>query len=212
MKTKTLIALALAAMSASVFATGNESEPIAVFTDPDKSSFWRTGKSNDFYVNIDYPVTATSVVISVVGSRYSTNHPETSEPRLRIVLPAATSVESEDVYRMTLAFSDGTVKSCLFGLVESQAVGSSATVRVAPSTMPTIWNDVTPGMVMAVPYGTTELAINNEPIDSADYGVQGWYALPRLAVGEHVFTTVVDDISYSFALTLVPKGLMLMLK
>lgn len=212
MKLNMLVAVALSATAVSAFAVGDESEPIGVFTDPEKSSFWQTGKSNDFFINLDYPDGATSVVVSVIGSRYQTTYPETSAPGLRILLPEVTSVESENVYRMTLSFSDGTVKSCLFGLVESQALGSSATVRVAPTTDPAVWNKSVEGKVMAVPYGTTALAIDDKPVDPADYGVQGWYALPRVSPGAHVFSTVVGETLSSVTLTRDPEGFQFMIK
>lgn len=209
---KQLLAGALTATAVMAFAVGDESEPTGVFTDPDRSSFWRTGRSNDFYINLDYPNSATSVIVSVVGTRFRTTYPETSDPGLRIVLPPITSVESENVYRMTLAFSDGTVKSCLFGLIESQSPGSSATVRVSPSSDSATWNKAVEGRVMAVPSGTTGLSLDGMPVDETTYGVQGWYALPRLAPGTHDLSTVVDDVMSTVSLIRDPDGFRFLVK
>ena len=117
------------------------------------------------------------------------------------MLPAATSLDSENVYALNLVFSDGTVREAMLGLVASYgASGEAATRVIAPIATPT-WARVGRVSVIPCPGGIQSFTINGVETDPGLGGDAGWYAAV-LGGGNSATLALVDTDSETFSATL----------
>ena len=172
--------LAVAAASPCIMqASSDRSNQEVVFLNADVTSFWRTATNRVIKVPVDMPVLATSARLTVAGAKYFREYSLSSSGDFEVELPVADSFNAENVYDLTLAFNDGTVRRAKLGLVQgySDSGGEGASTRVLAPKDDRKWNVVKKRAVLPVPYGTTSLSVNGMEIEDAVANAQGWYAL-----------------------------------
>lgn len=166
-------------LSASLFADAGDSNRAVVLLRSDETSFWRTATNSVIAVPVDMPPMATSAILTVRGVKYGKEYEISSSGDFIVSLPPAVSAKAENVYDMTLAFNDGTVRTAKLGLVQGYAAGSGegASTRVLAPKGDAKWKGVHRRAVLPIPYGMTSLTVNGVATDTGLGGAQGWYAL-----------------------------------
>ena len=166
-------------LSASLFADAGDSNRAVVLLRSDETSFWCTATNSVIAVPVDMPPMATSAILTVRGVKYGKEYEISSSGDFIVSLPPAVSAKAENVYDMTLAFNDGTVRTAKLGLVQGYAAGSGegAVTRVLAPKGDSKWKGVHRRAVLPIPYGMTSLTVNGVATDTGLGGAQGWYAL-----------------------------------
>ena len=166
-------------LSASLFADTGDSNRAVVLLRPDETSFWRTATNSVIAVPVDMPPMATSAILTVRGVKYGKEYEISSSGDFIVSLPPAVSAKAENVYDMTLAFNDGTVRTAKLGLVQGYAAGpgEGAVTRVLAPKGDSKWKGAHRRTVLPIPYGMTSLTVNGVATDTGLGGAQGWYAL-----------------------------------
>lgn len=155
-----------------------------VYVDTAESPFWRTAPSNVVELSIDFPEGASSASLSVTGAYgFSMTTNNLPEGLFTLALPAATSPETEDVYDLTLTFSDGTIREASFGVIAGLTANPEGTARCIVSESSASWSRIHERAVLPIPYGTTSFTIGGETVDTGLGGAAGWYAYGPLALG-----------------------------
>ena len=171
----------MAATAAGVLADETLSAPTCVYLDPARSFLWATATNNAVSLPVVFPKGATSATLSVAGVRYAATYENVAAGDFTLTLPKAGSPESENVYSLTLAFDDGTVRTAKLGLVEGFEAGASASARVRTETGGAKWRNVWRHAIMPVPYGVTAFSVQVEgraPITATGLdGSAGWFAV-----------------------------------
>lgn len=186
MKTQTPIAALFAAFAAVLLAvpgtswaaTEAESNSTFVFANKADSTFWHTATNATLSLPVEFPPNALSATLTVSAPGYSASYAVVSEgDDFMLTLPAASSPETENVYDLILAFSDGTVRTARLGLVQSFGVDGEAATRVlSPPSVP-VWASAAKVTVLPIPAGTTSFTINGVETDTGLDGDAGWFAL-----------------------------------
>lgn len=154
--------LAVATVSPCILqASSDRSNQEVVFMNADATSFWRTATNRVIKVPVNMPVLAASAKLTVIGGKYRREYAVSSSGDFEIELPSADSLYAENVYDLTLAFNDGTVRKAKLGLVQgySDSAGEGVSTRVLAPKGDAKWNVVKKRAVMPVPYGTTSLCV-----------------------------------------------------
>jgi hypothetical protein len=160
------------------------SDCAVVMLDADTSSFWRTATNNVVTIPVDYPLPyANSAKLTVEGNGYSRTIENIPEGDYELELPAATSPGTENVYDLTLVFSDGTRRKCSIAVIEGAGLGDSGSGRLLLPQNSGMWKKVDQRAVMPIPFGALSLAIDGEIIENPLGGAQGWLAFGPLAAG-----------------------------
>ena len=170
-------------LSVSAFAAAEVTSAHAfIYVDTAESSFWRTATNNVVSIPVEYPAGVESATLSVSGAGYLKIHEDVPAGLFKLTLPGATSPETENVYDLTLTFSDNSSRTARFGVIAGVAAGASGTTRCIPSATAARWVKVKADRaVLPVPYGTTSLTVNGATAELD--GTQGWYLLSPVAVG-----------------------------
>ena len=170
-------------LSVSAFAAAEATSDSAfVYVDTAESSFWRTATNNVVSVPVEYPAGVESATLSVSGAGYSKIYEDVPEGMFELALPEATSPETENVYDLTLTFSDNSSLTARFGVIAGVAADASGTTRCIPSATAAKWGKMKADRaVLPVPYGTTSLAVNGATAELD--GAQGWYLLSPVDIG-----------------------------
>lgn len=160
-----------------------ESAKAIVFVNPDTTSFWRTAAGNKVELPVRYPEGATSATLSVVADGYEKVYENVAEGEFELGLPAATDAASENVYDLTLAFDDGTVRTARIGVIRGVQSGAEGVTRCNLPLGTSRGQGVRGRTVIPVPYGTETLCVDGEDVETGLDGAQGWYALCPLDAG-----------------------------
>ena len=188
-----MVVAGLGVLFACVLRAGNVSEPVGVFTDPDTTSFWRTAPSSVFTLDLDYPTGASSVDVEVKGGVFNAVYRGITASEMNLTLPQATKTDEENVYELSLTFDDGTVRKSSFAVISNQSTGDEATavIGATPGT-----GTVKAKTVMPLPYGTTALTVDGDPVVSGSTGPQGWFVLGRRIRGRQYVLEMTPDREY----------------
>lgn len=170
-------------LSVSAFAAAEATSDCAfIYVDTAESSFWRTATNNVVSIPVEYPAGVESATLSVSGAGYSKIYEDVPEGLLKLTLPEATSPETENVYDLTLTFSDNSSLTARFGVIAGVAADASGTTRCISSMSAAKWGKVKADRaVLPVPYGTTSLTVNGATAELD--GAQGWYLLSPVDIG-----------------------------
>lgn len=170
-------------LSVSAFAAAESTSDHAfVYVDTAESSFWRTATNNVVSIPVEYPPGVESATLSVSGAGYSKIYEDVPKGLFKLTLPEAASPETENVYDLTLTFSDNSSLTARFGVIAGVAADASGTTRCISSASTAKWRKAKADRaVLPVPYGTTSLTVNGETAELD--GAQGWYLLSPVDVG-----------------------------
>ena len=186
---KTFIALAAAAFGANAMFAASEAvsaSPAFVFLQPEKTALWRTGTGNSFSITIPYPPgVEKTATLSVSGYRYSATYSITGDSSFVLTLPKPEEnrPDKENVYSLTLTFSDGSVKTASLGGIAGFDGSSEGTTRCFLSKSDPRWGTVKRSAVLPIPYGTETISVNGTETDTGLDGAAGWFLLAPLSGG-----------------------------
>ena len=171
--------LALAALAASL-ATAEE-----VFLLPPSSILWRTAPTANFEVPVLMPKGASSATLVISGNGYRREYTDLAEGMVPVSLPAANSVDAENVYEFTLAFNDaaGTTRKAQIAVVQGMFMGGTGETHVR-TVSSSKWSNVRARAVLSIPAGADTLSVNGVPVVPEPDGAPGWALLltrPRTA-------------------------------
>ena len=160
---------------------GSTSDPAVVFLRPKESFLWCTATNATISLPVVYPDGATSANLSVSGLGYSANYLDVAEGEFLLTLPAATAPSNENVYDLTLTFSNGTERKAKLGLVQGVIGGAEGWARCLAPTGSKKWRQINGRAVFPVPYGITSFSIDfsdaGTVTESGLDGAAGWYPL-----------------------------------
>ena len=165
------------------------SDPKFVFLDTKTSSFWRTATNRVVTLPIKYPAGATAATLTASSASWSTT---TNLPAgfFDLVLPEPDSPETEDVYDLTLAFNDGTVRNAKLGLIQGLMPDAEGATRCVAPQGGRRWSRLQRHTVLPLPYGAESFSVyvNGQEVasDSGLDGAKGWYALDGIEIGDLV--------------------------
>ena len=207
------ILLAACLVSAAAYAEPEAtSASTFVYVDTAESPFWRTAPNNVVELSVDFPAGASSASLSVTGAYgFSMTTNNLSEGLFTLVLPAATSPETEDVYDLTLTFSDGTSRNARFAVIAGVSAQPEGVTRCVTPESSVRWSRVHERAVLPIPYGTTSFTIGGATADTGLDGAAGWYAYGPLALGSSdTLGLTTADGSYAALLRSVGTGFIFM--
>lgn len=198
------LCIALASATASA---GDTSEAATIFIRDELFSFWRTATNSTVTLPIDFPEGASSATLTVSGAGYHQVYSNLAAGSFDLVLPEATSPDTENVYDLALAFNDGTVRTAKLGLIKGLADNAVGTTRCIVPSSARAWPKAKRRAVLPIPYGTTSFAVSldgGEAVvtDTGLGGAQGWYVLSPIS-GDRQFALSLATPSGNFAATLL---------
>lgn len=191
--------LALAAAAA-------DSAASFVFVNPRTSSFWRTVRSRTFDLPIGYPEGATEATLAVTGVGYSQTYPGITASSYELTLPEATGPTTENTYTLTLTFDHGEPQSTQVSVIAGLLDGGTGSTRCISPDVAAWTRCDSPRVTLPVPYGTTSLTLNGEPVATGLDGAQGFYTVPRLPAD---LVLTVDEQDYAVRLVMAPGCLLI---
>ena len=194
-----------------LFADGKSNRAVVMLR-PGEFSFWNTATNKVLTVPVDMPPLATAGTLTVCGTGYSHEEPVVDPGDIEIVLPPATSPQTENVYELTLSFNDGTVRRAKLGLVQGYAAGNAASTRVLAPKDDAAWKGVKKRAVIPIPCGMASFTVNGEEVDAGLGGNQGWYALSIMPDTAVSLSGVAGDVTLSAALFGLYNGFVMSLR
>ncbi len=151
------------------------SEPTTIYANAAESLLWHTSSFGGTTLRWDKPEGATNATITIEGDNYRRTWTGLTGESLEVSLPDADGT-NEDVYTMTIAFDDGTVKTAYLGAVTGcGSNGSAISPRARLSSTPE-WPRFQKKAVMAIPFDARALTVDGEPVPDLD-GSAGWRLL-----------------------------------
>lgn len=176
-----MLLTAAGAIAAGVTYAGSQSEGVFVFLRPDESSFWHTARTDTLSVPVWFPADAASAELTVTAVGYAKKY-DISRPadepyaEISVILPAAESVDTENVYALKLEFNDGTVRETRLGKVYGVG-GNLAAARYLSPSGNVLWRKTGAKAVVPVPCGADEVVVDGEPVSTGLGGAAGWFVL-----------------------------------
>ena len=185
-----------------------------VFLNPDASSFWRTAESSRINLPIEFPKGATSATLQVTGINYSQVYSNITASEFVLDLPAATAMETENVYDLTLTFDTEVVRKAKIGFIHGLETSDTAGTRcLTPQVGHNYWNKIKDGRaVLPIPQGTTSFTLNGETVDTGLNGAQGWYALGPVAGNASASVAIAGPFGEASATLKQPTGFYIMVQ
>ena len=177
-------ALFLACLATLPLAAGAAvSQPATFFANAPESYLWHSIPSGDTTVYWDMPETAHSATITIKGAHSTRVLSGLTGESCVLSIPSARDTK-EDVFKITLAFDNGTVRTAYLGAVTGLGSGGMVTTpRVRLSSTPE-WSMFQDYAAIAVPQGATALTVNGEPLPDLD-GNAGWRLLHYNGASEY---------------------------
>lgn len=213
-KVRNAAALAVGLLCGSLLACdGTASNRTFVQLRPEQNSFWHTATNATLTLPVTYPHGATKAALAVRGVGYSRDYADITGDEFTLNLPPAAGPADENVYRLTLTFDNGVEQTATLGLVCGYAAGPRAATRCLLEGRVGEWNQVVRRGVLPIPFGTTSLTVNGEPVDPGLDGDQGWYALGKVRGGEtYDVSLTVGGVDYAASLLGNSVGTLLILR
>lgn len=201
-----MMGLCVSAMAMSVFA-GAKSDRIFVHLEPEKSSFWQTATNNAMNLPVCFPEGATSAELSVKGIGFDRIYSDIKSDSVEVVLPAASSPSTENVYEFTLAFDNGITNRVRLGLIQGVLEDGRGSTRCLLPEGSSDWREVVRTAVLPIPYGVGSFKLDGVEIDTGLAGAQGWYAIGPLHANVALDATMVTAEGEHFDAALYGKFL-----
>ena len=180
-------AVCAAALSFSLALTAADvSDPVRIAVEPENHYLWHTATGSVMRLEWDMPPTAGYADLTVEGAGYSDETNGITTGFVDVTLPAPKDARTENVYRFTLTFSDGSSMSASLGLVCGHAAvpgGAMAPVRCRMTAEGPVWTTAPKRYVIPVPSGTEELSVGDAVVDTGLDGAAGWYAAGPFPTG-----------------------------
>ena len=147
-----------------------------VFMLPTSNILWRTAPSSDFEVPVLMPPGASSATLVVTGRNYRREYNGLGDGMFQLSLPAAGSVDAEDVYDLTLTFNDGAATTRHAKLAVVKGASASGTAEADVRTVGSRrWSDVAAKAVLPIPSGVEAVSVNGQDVDASLWQSPGWF-------------------------------------
>lgn len=172
-------ALAIGGMLTSVLLAGDVSDPVHIMLEPENYYLWHTATGAIMRLEWDLPSSAEYADLVIEGAGYHDEKIHITECHADVSLPEPKDARSENVYRFTLNFSDGTSETASLGLVRGHTTvpnGEVPSVRCRLSAEGASWTSAPKTYVIPMPNGA-ELSVNGEDLETHLNGGAGWYAV-----------------------------------
>lgn len=202
---------AAALLCGTVFAAASSGSAF-VYVKPEKYSFWTTATNSSFSVPVPFPRGSKSATLTVSGDGYTSAiediTPETLDGSgmIRVDLPAANDLLSENVYVLRLKFDDGTSHEAKLGVICGVEAGASGDTRCIAPKNSRRWNMKGARAVVPVPYDAGDILIDGERCDAGLGGAQGWYLLKLPLPGVSMSLSIAAGGGEVFDAQIVGKG------
>ena len=182
------IVMAVALLTSCVaFGNSLESADSMVFCNVDRTLFWNTATNNVFAVQTARTANYAPEFVDVSGPNGMSAHYEIIGNETVVVVPRPDAPESEGLY--LLQEDDGVPTS--LAVVKGAVSGNSAEIlcRSGRSQWCAQRNKA---VLLPIPYGTTELLIDDAIVDTGLDGTAGWYAWTPTGDGPWTLSLTVD--------------------
>lgn len=193
-----------------------------VFTSPDETFLWRTATNASMRLCVPYPKGATTADLTVrrgdkviaTAEGLAVAEGQTTA-WVDLALPVPARPAEEGVYDLTVTFDAGDPLAASLAVVSGTGAGGEWLKTRCLGTGGNKWRKIGDSAVLPVPYGTTSLVLNGEPVDAGLDGAAGWYAwgpLSAEAVANGASLTVDGETYGVDAFTYFPGGLLLLFR
>lgn len=168
-----VVGLAVIALNA-----GDVSEPVPIIVEPENYYLWHTATNASLRLEWDMPPSAGYADLLIEGVGYVNEILNITDNHCDVALPRPTDSNTENVYRFTLNYSDGSSVTAVLGLVcghtaQSDTEASSIICKLSKQDLS--WSMAGKKYVVPVPQNAT-LWVNDQEIDTYLSGQAGWYA------------------------------------
>jgi hypothetical protein len=183
-----LAAAVCAALPSAVRAA--ESQPLTIFANAPESYLWHSIPAGDTTVYWDMPETAHTATITIEGAHYRAVQSGLTGESCVLSLPRAANAR-EDVFKVTLAFDDGSSQTAYLGAVTGLGTAGTATSpRVKLETAST-WAAFQDYAAIALLQGATALTVNGAPLPDLDGNV-GWRLVKHSGASQYDIAMTLD--------------------
>ena len=160
------------------------SQPATFFANAPESYLWHSIPSGATTVHWDMPETAQSATVTIEGANYSSVQSGLTGESCVLSIPRA-SASKEDVFKVTLAFDDGSTPQVAY-LGAETGLGTSGRATASKVKLETAsnWGTFQDYAAIAVLPGATSLTVNGEPLPDLD-GNAGWRLLRYRRVSQY---------------------------
>lgn len=165
-----LAAAVCAALPSAVQAA--ESQPLTIFANAPESYLWHSIPAGDTTVYWDKPSTAQTATLTIEGAHYTMVQSGLTGESCVLSLPRAANAK-EDVFKISLAFDDGSSQFAYLGAVTGLGTSGTATSPRVKLETASNWATFQDYAAIAVLQGSTALTVNGTPLPDLD-GNAGW--------------------------------------
>lgn len=167
-----------------------ESQPLTIFANAPESYLWHSIPAGDTTVYWDMPETAHTATITIEGAHYRAIQSGLTGESYVLSLPRAANAR-EDVFKVTLAFDDGSSQTAYLGAVTGLGTAGTATSpRVKLETAST-WAAFQDYAAIALLQGATALTVNGAPLPDLDGNV-GWRLVKHSGASQYDIAMTLD--------------------
>ncbi|MBQ3746836.1 MAG: hypothetical protein II863_05450 [Kiritimatiellae bacterium] len=214
---KTLCKRLFAGALAAALATAANAQSVTVnavtYLDENASIIWRTIKSHETNLAIDWPSGATSAVLTTkIGSAAAQSAVinDTSATSTNVVFTMPTQHADREVVTLSISYRDSSdaelkSKTVRLGLVEGVGNGASIATTLDGSTSQ--WRRYETHEVVQIPPDATAVTLDGAPVDC---DIPGWFDLA--APGAHTLAVETADGTESATVLRAGKGLYIIFK
>ncbi len=206
-----LPAIALAAVC------GADTQSVAVnavtYLDENASIIWRTIKSSQTKIALDWPAAAASAVLSTkVGSNpaQSVVIEDTTAVSCSVVFAMPMQHSGREVVELSISYrdsSDAELKSQTVRLGLVDGVGNGASIATALDSSSRQWRRYATHEVVQIPPDATSVTLDDSPVDC---DIPGWYDLA--ASGEHTLDVETSSGTESAIVLKTDAGLVIIIR
>ena len=214
---KTLCKRLFAGALAAALATAANAQSVTVnavtYLDENASIIWRTIKSSQSQIALDWPSGAASAVLTTkIGSNAAQSAviDDTSATSINVVFTMPTQHADREVVTLSISYRDSSdaelkSKTVRLGLVEGVGNGASIATTLDGSTSQ--WRRYETHEVVQIPPDATSVTLDGAPVDC---DIPGWFDLA--ASGEHVLAVETAGGTESATVRKMGKGLFIIVK
>ena len=207
-------AIAFAASATAYSVEGVQSAPMHIYVDAGQFFMWHTATGQTVHLEWDLPPSANMADLTIEGWGVNETRRGLTECGADVTLPPATDRRSENVYRITLAFDDGSSRTATLGAVCGFAAnpdGAMVPVRCRLDSTGDGWSREHKRFVLPVPAGTETLTVAGQEVDAGLGGDAGWYGAGPFASGTWTRLEVAGETPGAAEIFAIPQGTILSL-
>lgn len=176
-KIKYAMVTAILAAAFGLHASCMSENGLLVISDPGRTSFWRTATNNVVSLPVYFPKGASSATLEVRGDRYLRRYGNLQHGHFELTLPKTERPEDENVYGLTLAFDDGTIRNARVAVIAGVGEKRSGSTRCVFDADSVSWTSFNRRAVLPIPEGTDAFFVNGRNVELGVAGGRDWHVL-----------------------------------